>query len=293
MTALTTRPIVAFDLDEVLGEFVAPLCHFHNETYGTILTIDDFRSYEFHLVWGGTVEESTTKVQAFFRSPWFQERIEPLAGAMEVLKELKAYFDLVVVTSRQHSISEATKVWVAKHYPGIFDTDIGQPAGGPAILFGNSYGVTGVKKSKSELCRSLGRCCALVDDQEKYCVDVAATLLDRADETSSPAVFLKNAEGKLEPGLVILFGSYRWQSWRVEDNEPPASYSAQLPPQLVHPAPTTPSPVETDAATSGAGCVASAPSADAGTVGRPSGLVRARDWSQVRKLLLSLAGVSA
>lgn len=40
-------PLIAVDLDEVLGSFVAPLCEFHNETYGTSLKLSDFTSYRF------------------------------------------------------------------------------------------------------------------------------------------------------------------------------------------------------------------------------------------------------
>lgn len=92
------KPIVAVDLDEVLGYFVRALASFHNETYGTELTEDDFDrcclssfkllvlwisawrleparrrcpahhccsfmdSYHFKDVWGGSHDESVAKV---------------------------------------------------------------------------------------------------------------------------------------------------------------------------------------------------------------------------------------
>lgn len=272
------RPLLAFDLDEVVGEFVAPLCSFHNEAFGTSLSIRDFHGYEFFRVWGGTAEESTVKVQAFFRSPWFLERIKPLPGAFEVLKELQLHFDLCIVTSRQLAIAEVTKKWVNEHMPGIFTADIGQPAGEPAILFGNAYGLSGPKQTKADLCRQLGRCIALVDDQEKYAIDVGSSLL-----TDNPAV-----KGEKQPGLVVLFGDYKWQKWQVHDKEPPADYADKiLTAQRARsiPSPSSPSP------SSGAGAMPS--DDDAAAVERPSGVVRVADWEVLKKVLLSLAGVRA
>ncbi|RYG69279.1 hypothetical protein EON64_03110 [archaeon] len=63
MAADRSRPIVAVDIDEVLAQFTPTLAEFHNEQYGGItLTVDSFESYEFHRVWGGTVEECSQKV---------------------------------------------------------------------------------------------------------------------------------------------------------------------------------------------------------------------------------------
>jgi hypothetical protein len=40
------KPVVAVDLDEVLGHFVPQLAHFHNENHGTELTAASFSSCE-------------------------------------------------------------------------------------------------------------------------------------------------------------------------------------------------------------------------------------------------------
>lgn len=60
--AANAKPVVAVDVDEVLGKFVSQLAAFHNEAYGTSLTLRDFHSYHFRDVWGGTDDEATTKV---------------------------------------------------------------------------------------------------------------------------------------------------------------------------------------------------------------------------------------
>eukprot|EP00730_Choanoeca_flexa_P018267 TRINITY_DN8876_c0_g1_i1.p1 TRINITY_DN8876_c0_g1~~TRINITY_DN8876_c0_g1_i1.p1 ORF type:complete len:137 (+),score=34.28 TRINITY_DN8876_c0_g1_i1:71-481(+) len=101
-----TRPVIAVDLDEVLGYFVQSLARWHNEAYGTTYTQSHFFSYTFKDVWGGTAEESTTKVHAFFESDYFQQQVAPVPGALEALQQLKQRYQLVIVTSRQHSIEE-------------------------------------------------------------------------------------------------------------------------------------------------------------------------------------------
>ncbi len=56
------KQIIAVDIDEVLALFVPAVADFHNEVYESSLTADSFFSYEFHKVWGGTLEETNDKV---------------------------------------------------------------------------------------------------------------------------------------------------------------------------------------------------------------------------------------
>lgn len=51
------RPTVAVDLDEVLGQFVPQFCAWHNETFNTSWHADEFHSYHFTDVKGGSDEE--------------------------------------------------------------------------------------------------------------------------------------------------------------------------------------------------------------------------------------------
>jgi hypothetical protein len=61
-----SRPVIAVDVDEVLAYFIPALAEFHNESYkvheSDHLTAASFFSYDFSLVWGGTVSDSYTKV---------------------------------------------------------------------------------------------------------------------------------------------------------------------------------------------------------------------------------------
>ncbi|KAF9947269.1 hypothetical protein BGZ65_008958, partial [Modicella reniformis] len=79
------RKVIAVDLDEVLARTSVAIAEFHNDTYGTSLTVNDFTSYDFTKVWGGTREESIGKWRLFFDSPYFH-KVEPVEGSLETLK---------------------------------------------------------------------------------------------------------------------------------------------------------------------------------------------------------------
>ncbi|GAB5037231.1 haloacid dehalogenase-like hydrolase superfamily protein [Nannochloropsis oceanica] len=186
--------VVAVDLDEVLGYFVETLARFHNEVYGSSLTAEHFHSYDFVDVWGGTREEATEKVMAFFESSHFQEELPPVPGAYQILLDLKRKgIDFHLVTSRQFRIQPETEKWIEKHYPDIFT----------ALHYGNHYATSGTQHSKAEMCQAIGAR-LLIDDSLRYALQVAT-----------------------EAGIeVLLFGDYAW-------NQPDSSLHPSLLPPLV------------------------------------------------------------
>lgn len=171
--------VIAVDIDEVLAGFLPSLINFHNDTYNSSLTMEDFFSYEFHHVWGDTYDECQIKMGKFFSSNYFIHGIKPIDGAIECLKKLKEHgFDLQIVTSRQYFLADNTRQWVSSHYPDIFSN----------IEFGNHYAASGKQRSKLEICRSINAC-VLIDDSAKYASQCAA-----------------------ESFPVILYGNYAWNS---------------------------------------------------------------------------------
>eukprot|EP00741_Cyanophora_paradoxa_P005835 tig00000113_g5654.t1 len=184
-----SKPVIAVDLDEVLGQFVVPLVEFHNATYNTQLKLQDFHSYTFCEVWGGTNDEATEKVHAFFESKYFQD-IPLVPGAHDVLEEFRDRYDFVVITSRQSAIEQITKEWLARHYAGIFK----------GILFGNHYGLTGAKRSKPDMCGDVGAR-LLIDDSLVYAKQCAAHGIE---------VLLFDWEGR-----------YMWGKCAPGESEPP------------------------------------------------------------------------
>lgn len=104
------------------------------------------------------------KVNRFFESHHFDD-LPRVPNSFDILKELHATgrFHFVIVTSRQHTLVELTEKWIATHYPGIFSQ----------LHFGNHYGLTGVKRDKSAMCKEVGAA-LLIDDSLKYARDVSS-----------------------------------------------------------------------------------------------------------------------
>ncbi len=71
--------------EQCLGQFVANLAIFYNRSHGTHLTVDDFTSYSFWEVWGGTREavlfdvssymQCAKIIDAFFKDPLFVDGV--------------------------------------------------------------------------------------------------------------------------------------------------------------------------------------------------------------------------
>ena len=193
LPAAALLPVVAVDVDEVLGAFLAAFCRFVNEHRAAAaaggaaapppLSPSDFASYHFSGALGMGDEEASRLVQLFFRSRHFLRELAPLAGAREVLERHASSFRFVVVTSRSLDIADATREWLDAHFAGCF-------AAPP--LFGCAYGA-GVRRPKSELCRELGAV-MLIDDQTAYA---------------------REASGAVE--RVVLFGDYAWNELSTAD----------------------------------------------------------------------------
>jgi len=198
-----SKPILAIDLDDTLAKFIPSLINFHNEAFSTELKLEDFYSYDFDEVWGGTKEETLDKMDKFFESDHFKNDMRPYPQAKRVLLQLKKSFDLKIVTSRQHFLEEATKQWLEKYFPGMFSE----------ILFGNHYGRSGEKRSKPEMCQDVGAV-ALIDDSLRY------------------------AQHMSDAGIpCVLFGNYAWNGGvrKPPEGEEPGKATEQeeqLPPKV-------------------------------------------------------------
>jgi 5'(3')-deoxyribonucleotidase len=177
---MAAKPVLAVDVDEVLAFFIPTLADFHNEVFAADvphpLTADSFSSYDFCKIWGGTMEDSYVKMDAFFESAHFKEKIKPVPFAFEMLQQLREDFELHIVTSRQHKIEESTLHWINTYYPDIFTK----------VHFGNHYTRDGKSRSKPDMCREIGAV-LLIDDSLVYAA--------QCQKASVP---------------VILFGQYAW-----------------------------------------------------------------------------------
>ncbi|KAJ3096450.1 hypothetical protein HDU97_005887 [Phlyctochytrium planicorne] len=162
-----SKPVLAVDLDEVLSGTIQALVNFHNEHFNTTLEVKDFFSYNYEQVWGGTPAEAVDKIRLFYASDHFSDRMQPVPGAIAALTALKQYYSLVVVTSRQEVVHEATHSFITTHYPGLIDD----------IHFANHYLTPEEKtrmksKKKSEVCAEIGAK-ILIDDALTHAMECA------------------------------------------------------------------------------------------------------------------------
>jgi 5'(3')-deoxyribonucleotidase len=188
--AMATKDIIAVDIDEVLAYFMPNLVNFHNAAYSTEFTVDSFRSYDFHKIWGGTIPEANVKMDEFFESTHFKDNMIPIPNALEALNELKKDYDLHIVTARLNKLEDITRAWIGKHYPNIFHE----------IHFGNHYASSGKSRSKPEMCKAINAK-LLIDDSLTYATQC------------------------IREGIkVILFGNYAWNQVPDTDFEKEPSH---------------------------------------------------------------------
>ena len=165
------------------------LAKFYNELKGTHYTVDDFHSYSFWKVWGGTAEEAAEIMSLFFKSPYFVNGIPLVEGSVEALTTLSQKFDIYIVTSRHLCIEDITRKWVRDNFPGLIKE----------IYIGNLWNKEGRKITKKEMCQQIGAS-VLIDDNWNYVHECIGTV-----------------------EVPILFGVYGWN--RRED---PKDYNAMV-----------------------------------------------------------------
>jgi len=153
---------IAIDIDDVIADLIRSLIMFHNKRYGTWLTREDFHSCWYREVWGGTKEEEVKKLEEFFETRYFNE-VLPTIGSQQAMNFLiKEGHKLSIVTGRVYALTEKTENWIERYFPKIFSE----------IYHTNSYGLTGVKIKKSEMCKKQNMD-FIIDDDMMHIIDCA------------------------------------------------------------------------------------------------------------------------
>ncbi len=160
------KPVVALDLDDLIYPFMDGMVPFHNERYGTALTVDDYHSFEFEQVWGGSREDAVSKVTQFFMELDDLGAFPPPTDSSVVaIDKLAVEFRLAIVTARFDELRELTLRWIDEHFPGRFDD----------VHLCNTF-ILGraTRRTKASVCEKMDAI-ALVDDSLANVTDVAAT----------------------------------------------------------------------------------------------------------------------
>lgn len=223
----TQMAVIAIDCDDTLSHTNETICRWHNETYGTDLTIADFHHFQYWRLRGwGDREEAQRKVKEFNHSAAWGTIpvIEEAIAATKTLRDMG--HTLIIITARMASEAERTRDWVQRLFPDTFseiyftsafesraaaatdgqDTDAAKAA---------PESVTGVKllpfknipKPKSEICKLIGAK-MLVDDSLENAYDVH-------DNAGLP---------------ILLFGDWNWnkKTLHLDAAASPKSYAQRI-----------------------------------------------------------------
>ncbi|HLP86685.1 MAG TPA: hypothetical protein VK153_02305 [Candidatus Paceibacterota bacterium] len=151
---------IAVDVDDTIADLISNIILFHNDKYGTTLKREDFFSCWYREVWGGTKEQEVQKLVEFFETNYFKE-VAPIPGSQSAMNFLlNEGHKLSIVTGRIYALTKQTEEWVEKYFPNVFSE----------IYHTNSYGSSGVKIKKSEMCRSQNMD-VIIDDDLSHVAD--------------------------------------------------------------------------------------------------------------------------
>ena len=155
---MKSKKRIGIDLDDVLADFHTGLMNYHNETYGTSLKPEDFKTYLFNEVWGGTLQEAIQKVNDFHHTIYFRE-ISPIESSVISVDVLSRESELFIITSRPSFIKEQTEEWINRFFDDKFSG---------VFYSSNHYSkAENSGKSKSQICKEL-EISLLVDDSLDY-----------------------------------------------------------------------------------------------------------------------------
>jgi uncharacterized HAD superfamily protein len=130
---------IGIDLDDTISNSRDIMVQFHNKLNKSDFSVNDIKKYNLWDNWGGTLETTIKELEKFHHSD-YANNIKPLAGAKEVLENLKKNNELYIITARANSIKKDTEEWIEKYFPNIFSK----------IYFTNefSHGVSEITKKK-------------------------------------------------------------------------------------------------------------------------------------------------
>jgi len=153
--------IIAFDLDEVLNNFMESFLLFYEEKNGKKVELSDMKSYNF---WenglGNNRDEAIEMVKEFYNSEQYN-KISTSFYAKEILDKLiKAEHKVFIITSRPENIGKSTKEFVRNNFSDEIE-----------IIYSNDF-FKGNRKSKAEIAKEL-KVNFMVEDNINYARECA------------------------------------------------------------------------------------------------------------------------
>ena len=134
---------IGIDIDEIIAEFLDQFLVFYHEKTGKLLSKNDFHSYNFEEILGGTKEEAIEIVREFYASEYF-DNIKPVEKARDSIKNLINSHEIFLITSRHGVAKEKTTPWIKEYFGNI-------PI---EIIYTDDF--SQAKRNKSQICKELG-----------------------------------------------------------------------------------------------------------------------------------------
>lgn len=143
-----SRPIIAFDCDDVIVATGELLIDHYNKLHGTNVQPEDFYSKDYEHVWQADPETATRDLFAYLLTDAYAN-LPPMEGAVDTLRKLAENYTLYIVTGRPDETEQSTQGWVDKHLSGIFEK----------IVFTNFFKLSdskGALRTKADVCKDIG-----------------------------------------------------------------------------------------------------------------------------------------
>ncbi|KAJ7693618.1 hypothetical protein B0H17DRAFT_1009900 [Mycena rosella] len=186
-TASLRHPVIAVDLDDVLSQTNRMIAQWHNDKFGSQMTLEHFYYYYYwkNPYWG-TVKETFDKVKDFYSTDAIFQAL-PVPGAREGVQALRDMgYTLVIVTARMPDVADASWEWVEKYFPGAF----------AHLVFTGQF-KDAHKLHHNEVLTNLTK--------SQVCADLKAQVL--IDDSAENAIQCSTA---VPPTRVLLYGNYQW-----------------------------------------------------------------------------------
>lgn len=179
-TKLKNRSKIAVDIDDVIFTFVPSFSDYHNQVFGTNVTVEDLVDYSLMSVYFQCESsELTRRIEQFFADV-DTLKLPPITGAVDKLTALSQEHELYAISSRSASIMPHSQAYLNYYLPGVFSE----------IYHTSQYSVNnGCGERKSDACRRLG-IHQMIDDH------------------------LGNIDDLYQHGIAgVLFGDYAWNRY--------------------------------------------------------------------------------
>ena len=157
---------IAIDLDDVLALSLENFIEFYNEKSNKKISFKDFTGFSLNESIGMPLEEERKLLEDYDSSKYY-DKIKPMPGAKEGIKELSKTQQIVILTSRPKKRENQTREWLKKYLEYF----------GEILFIRHDY--SGKSRTKGEVCKEVNAELLIEDnlDYARSCVSEGIPVL--------------------------------------------------------------------------------------------------------------------